>query len=113
MSNEPKEPQEPKKRKSAKSTALTCIEGGKSGKLDLAGGQRIPKGVKALLADSFVKDFHEAWLESGSKALKEMAKRDPSGFVRAAVLLMPKDVLVDARGAGLVVVKLSEADMAL
>jgi hypothetical protein len=112
MGDEPKEPNEPKKRKSPKSTALTCIEGGK-GKLDANGAPRVPKNVKAMLADSFVKDFHEAWLVSGAAALKEMAKKDPSGFVRAAVLLMPKDVLVDARGAGLVVVKLSAEDMAL
>jgi hypothetical protein len=102
--------QEPKKRerKPPKSTALTRVE---DGKVEPA-GPRIP-GVKKKFADSFIADFHEAWLEGGAKALKEMMKRDPSGFVRAATLLMPKDVLVDARGAGLVVVKLSDADLAL
>ena len=42
-----------------------------------------------------------------------MVENDQSAFVRAAIQLMPKDVLVDARGAGLVIVKLSDEDLAL
>ena len=34
-----------------------------------------------------------------------MAEKEPSASVRAAVQLVPKDVLVEVRGAGLVVVK--------
>ena len=58
-------------------------------------------------------DFHSAWREGSTKALREMMAKEPSAFVRAAVQLMPKDVLVEARGAGLVVVKLSAEDLAL
>jgi hypothetical protein len=68
---------------------------------------------KAKFTDSFLKDFREAWAVGGAKALRAMAERDPSGFVKTAALLMPKDVLVDARGAGIVVVKLGADDMAL
>ena len=77
------------------------------------GGYGRPVGAKSKLSEDFIADFHAAWLESGSKALRHMVKNDPSGFVRAAVQLMPKDVLLEARGAGLLVVKLSAEDMAL
>lgn len=42
-----------------------------------------------------------------------MATKEPSAFVKAAVALMPRDVLLDARGAGLVVVRLDDVDMNL
>jgi hypothetical protein len=42
-----------------------------------------------------------------------MVKDEPSAFVQAAVQLMPKDVLVEARGAGLVVVETPAAIKAL
>ena len=42
-----------------------------------------------------------------------MVKDEPSAFVRAAVQLMPKDVLVEARGAGLLVVETPAAIKAL
>jgi hypothetical protein len=76
------------------------------------GGGR-PLGAKSKFAESFIENFHEAWLDGGKQALKHMAKHNPTEFVRAACALMPKDVLVDARGAGLVVVKLSDQDMEL
>jgi hypothetical protein len=77
------------------------------------GGLGRPIGARNRFTEDFISDFRDAWQVGGAKALREMAERDPSGFVKAAVQLMPKDVLVDARGAGLVVVRLSDEDMAL
>lgn len=76
------------------------------------GGGR-PPGSKNKLTEDFLADFHAAWQTHGKTALDAMAKDEPSGFVRAAVQLMPKDVLVDARGQGLVVVQMSAQDMEL
>jgi hypothetical protein len=78
-----------------------------------SGGPGRPPGIKNRFSEGFISDFHEAWRTHGVKALRHMAEHDPTNFIRAAVQLMPKDVLVDARGAGIVVVKLSDEDMAL
>ena len=72
-----------------------------------------PLGSRNKLVEDFLADFHDAWRSGGKNALKHMAEKEPSAFVRAGVQLMPKDVLVEARGAGLVVVKLSAEDLAL
>ena len=63
--------------------------------------------------EDFISDFHDAWKENGAAALKKMVADEPAGFVRAAVQLMPKDVLVEARGAGLLVVETPAAIKAL
>ena len=76
-----------------------------------AGGR--PPGARNKLTEDFIEDFHDAWLESGPAALKHMVKNDPSAFVKAAVQLMPKDVLVQAHGAGLVLVETPAAIRAL
>lgn len=72
-----------------------------------------PPGAKNKLTEDFITDFHECWKAHGPEALKTMATEEPGAFVRAAVQLMPKDVLLDARGAGLVVVRLDDIDMNL
>jgi hypothetical protein len=77
------------------------------------GGPGRPPGSKNKLVEDFISDFHDAWQESGADALKKMVKDDPAAFVRAAVQLMPKDVLVEARGAGLVVIETPAAIKAL
>lgn len=77
------------------------------------GGPGRPLGSKNKLVEDFLADFHAAWQESGADALRRMVKDEPSAFVRAAVQLMPKDVLVEARGAGLVVVETPAAIRAL
>jgi hypothetical protein len=77
------------------------------------GGPGRPLGSRNKLVEDFIADFRDAWREGGKKALKHMADSEPAAFVRAAVQLMPKDVLVEARGAGLVVVKLADEDLAL
>jgi hypothetical protein len=77
------------------------------------GGPGRPPGAKNKLVEDFLTDFHEAWVAHGRTALESMVEKEPSSFVRAAVQLMPKDVLVDARGVGLVVVRLDDTDMKL
>ena len=77
------------------------------------GGPGRPLGSKNKLTEDFLADFHEAWLNNGKAALQSMATGEPAQFVRAAVQLMPKDVLMDVRGTGLVIVRLSDEDMAL
>jgi hypothetical protein len=77
------------------------------------GGPGRPLGMKNKLSEDFIEDFHDAWREHGVAALNHMARKQPSAFVRAAVQLMPRDVLVEAKGCGLIVVKLSDEDLAL
>jgi len=54
-----------------------------------------PKGSRSKLAEDFVADFYDAWKRKGRTALDQMAEEDPSGFVRAAVQLMPRQVEAD------------------
>jgi hypothetical protein len=77
------------------------------------GGPGRPPGSRNKLTEDFIQDFHAAWRQHGATALEAMATGEPSTFVRAAVQLMPKDVLLDARGAGLIVVRLDDVDMNL
>ena len=76
------------------------------------GGGR-PPGSRNKLTEDFLADFHDAWKEHGAAALRKMAVEEPAAFVQAGVKLMPRDVLLEARGAGLVVVKMSDEDLAL
>lgn len=77
------------------------------------GGPGRPVGARNKLTEDFLRDFHQAWEEHGADALRRVAVSAPVDFVNAAVRLMPRDVLLEARGAGLVVVRMSDEDMAL
>jgi hypothetical protein len=72
-----------------------------------------PVGAKSKLTEDFLTDFHDCWQKHGKAALAKVALDEPVQFVRAAVQLMPRDVLLEARGAGLIVVKMSDEDLAL
>lgn len=72
-----------------------------------------PVGAKSKLTEDFLGDFHACWLLHGKEALAKVALNEPVQFVKAAVQLMPRDVLLEARGAGLIVVKMSDQDMVL
>ena len=65
---------------------------------NIGGGRTL--GARNRFTEAFIEDFRDVWREHGMKALREVARRDPGTFVRAAVQLMPKDLLLDARGAG-------------
>ena len=96
-----------------KSRALTKVA--KEGEVlhPVTGGKLRDTDIRRAVTQSFLEDFRKAWDKHGAKALEQMALKEPANFIRAACLLMPKDVLsIDARG-GIVVVKLSQEDMAL
>jgi hypothetical protein len=51
-----------------------------------------PKGARSKLTTEFFENFHAAWQEHGADALKKVAESSPRDFVRAAAMLMPKEV---------------------
>ena len=53
-------------------------------------GGRI-KGSRNKISEAFLHDLAAEWAESGSSALKVMAKEDPSGFVKVTAALLPKE----------------------
>jgi len=55
-----------------------------------------PQGSRNKFASEFIADFHAAWTKYGPAALDKMAQTDPSGFVKAAVALMPREIKMDA-----------------
>ena len=44
-----------------------------------------PIGSRSAFSQSHVRDFQTVWDESGIKAIREMASKNPSGFVGAAL----------------------------
>jgi hypothetical protein len=55
-----------------------------------------PKGARSKLTTEFFEDFCAAWKEHGVKALKDVAEKNPKDFVRAAAMLMPKELELKA-----------------
>jgi hypothetical protein len=51
-----------------------------------------PKGARSKLTTEFFNDFCAAWQEHGAQALKDVAEKSPRDFVRAAAMLMPKEL---------------------
>jgi hypothetical protein len=51
-----------------------------------------PKGARSKLTTEFFEDFYATWQQHGAQALKEVAEKSPRDFVRAAAMLMPKEV---------------------
>jgi hypothetical protein len=72
-----------------------------------------PVGSKNRLTEDFLRDFHAAWREHGKTALDTMAREEPAQFVRNAVQLMPRDVLLESSNAGVIVVYLDSTDAKL
>lgn len=72
-----------------------------------------PVGAKSKLTEDFLADFHACWQKHGKAALAKVAVDEPVQFVKAAVQLMPKDVLLEARAGALIVVRMSDEDLAL
>lgn len=56
-----------------------------------------PKGSRHKLTEAFWRDFADAWVKGGSKALQQVCSDDPSTFVRVAATLMPKETEVTLR----------------
>src|SRR3954466_6780498 len=53
-------------------------------------------GTRDMLGKEILADMADAWHREGVHALTRMAQEDPSGFVKAYVSLLPKEVKVDA-----------------
>jgi hypothetical protein len=69
--------------------------------------------TKQKFCQQFLSDFTESWRVHGKKAIAQLAAKDPVSFVRVAALLVPKDLLVEGSGSQIIVVRLSDEDMAL
>lgn len=72
-----------------------------------------PPGSRNKLTEDFRADFHACWQAHGKAALAKVAVDEPAQSVKAAVQLMPRDILLEACGTGLIVVKMSDEDLAL
>lgn len=51
-----------------------------------------PKGARSKLTSEFFDDFYAAWQKQGAEALKKVAEGSPKDFVRAAAMLMPREL---------------------
>jgi hypothetical protein len=71
-----------------------------------------PPGSRNKLSEKFLADALTVWEEQGIVALRIMAKKEPDAFCRCIASVIPKDFQLNA-GGGLVVVKMSDEDMAL
>ena len=49
-----------------------------------------PVGSRSAFSQAYVRDFQTVWDESGIDAIREMAKKNPSGFVAVASKLIPR-----------------------
>ena len=53
-----------------------------------------PKGARSKIAAAFLDDFHVMWETHGAEILERIANRRPQDAMRAAVALLPKEVIV-------------------
>jgi hypothetical protein len=51
-----------------------------------------PKGSRNKLAEAFVADCHQAWIEHGPEAIQRVLEEDPATFLKIVAGLLPKDV---------------------
>lgn len=54
-----------------------------------------PKGSRHKLAEDFISDFQKVWEVAGLDALLKSAKKDPTGFIRVAASILPKDININ------------------
>jgi hypothetical protein len=59
------------------------------------GGGRKP-GARGKLSQAFLEDVHASWEKHGAEVLDRVAREEPSAYLRALVMLMPKDLRIDA-----------------
>jgi hypothetical protein len=55
-----------------------------------------PKGARNKLTTQFFEDFYEAWQQHGPEAIKRVAESNPKDFVKAAAMLMPRELELKA-----------------
>ncbi len=56
------------------------------------GGPGRPKGAKNKLAEIYLNDLHEVYLEGGKEALEQVKEEQPREFVKLVAQLLPKDL---------------------
>jgi hypothetical protein len=74
---------EPAPTRDARGRWLTGTSGNPAGR---------PMHARHRFGEDFIRDAHEAWKKHGKAALEEMRNEDPSGFVKAMVMLVPKEL---------------------
>ena len=55
-----------------------------------------PPGVRNRFSHAFLTDFLADWQQNGPAAIKTVRMRDPSTYLRVAVQILPKEMLVEA-----------------
>lgn len=51
-----------------------------------------PKGSRNKFAEAFIADFLADWEKHGAKALRNARRDDPSGYLRVAASILPKEL---------------------
>jgi hypothetical protein len=51
-----------------------------------------PLGTKNAFRPDYIRDFQVVWQESGIDCVRQLAKKNPEGFVALAGKLVPNDV---------------------
>jgi len=69
-----------------------------------SGGPGRPKGSKNKLAESYLQDLYEHYLEEGKAAIKRVCEERPEVYIQLIARLIPKDL--DIRHSGDVHVRL-------
>ena len=54
-----------------------------------------PKGSRNKVAEDFLKDYHQVWLEKGLQALYAVVEDKPDVFIKIGQQILPKDVQID------------------
>ena len=55
-----------------------------------------PPGVRNRFSHAFLTDFLADWQQNGPAAIKTVRMRDPSTYLRVAVQILPREMLVEA-----------------
>jgi hypothetical protein len=55
-----------------------------------------PKGARSHLAEDFLRDLHELWVQEGPSILRAAAVENPSKLVATIASLLPRDVNLKA-----------------
>ena len=54
-----------------------------------------PKGIRDKMSNALVDAFFADWLEHGQEAIETVREKDPSTYVRVAMMMMPKEIKQD------------------
>ena len=63
-----------------------------------SGGPGRPKGSKNKLAESYLQDLYEHYLEEGQAAIKRVCEERPDVYIQLIARLIPKDLDINHSG---------------